>query len=76
VDREHDVRIFHNLKIFNTKFIIRIQFCMKNIHEKIIIYFSSIRHHIISYISRFKVFIKVQIPLVSGEIKKRNFIRG
>jgi hypothetical protein len=33
---------FHNLKIFNTKFIKKIQFCMKNIYEKIIIYFSSI----------------------------------
>jgi hypothetical protein len=35
-------------------------------------YFSSIGHHIISYIAKFKV----QIPLVSGEIKKRNLIRG
>jgi hypothetical protein len=45
---------------------------MKNIHKKIIIYFSSIGHHIITYIAK----VKVQIPLVSGEIKKRNLIRG
>jgi hypothetical protein len=42
---------------------------MKNIYEKTIMYFSSIGHH---YIAKFKV----QIPLVSEEIKKRNFIRG
>jgi hypothetical protein len=59
---------FHNLEIFDMKFITKIQFCMK----KIIIYFSSIEHYIISYISK----LKVQIPLVSGEIKKRNLIRG
>jgi hypothetical protein len=34
------------------KFIADIQFYMKNIHEKIIIYFSSIGHHIISYIAK------------------------
>jgi hypothetical protein len=45
---------------------------MKNIYKKIIMYFSSIGYHIISYIADFKV----QIPLVSGEIKKRNLIRG
>jgi hypothetical protein len=57
---------FHKLVIFNTKFITEIQFCMKNIHEKIIMYFSSIGHHIISYIAKFEV----KIPLVRGEIKK------
>jgi hypothetical protein len=35
-------------------------------------YFSSIEHHIISYIAKFKV----QTPLVSGEIKRRNIIIG
>jgi hypothetical protein len=45
---------------------------MKNIHKKIIMYFSNIEHHIINYIAKFKV----QIPLVSGEIKKRILIRG
>jgi hypothetical protein len=40
--------------------------------KKTIIYFSSIGYHIISYIAKFKV----QIPLVSGEIKKKNLIRG
>jgi hypothetical protein len=40
--------------------------------KKIIIYFSSFGHHIISYIAKFKV----QIPLVSGEIKKREISLG
>ena len=44
------------------------QFCMKNIHETIIMYFSSIGHHIISYVAKFEV----KIPLVRVEIKKRN----
>jgi len=39
---------------------------MKNINVKIIMYFSSIGHHIISYIAQFEV----EIPLVCGEIKK------
>ena len=39
---------------------------MKNIHEKIIMYFSSIGHHIISYFAK----CEVEIPLVRGEIKK------
>jgi hypothetical protein len=60
------------MEIFNMKFIIKIQFCIKNIHEKIIIYFSSVGHHIISYIAKFEV----QIPLVCGEIKERNLSRG
>jgi hypothetical protein len=63
---------FHNLEIFNTKIITKIQFWMNNIYKKVIMYFCSIRYHIISYIAKFKV----QIPLVSGEIKKRNLIRG
>jgi len=46
---------FHKLEIFNTKFIAEIQFRMKNIHEKNIMYFSSIRHHIVSYIAKFEV---------------------
>ena len=43
---------------------------MKNIHEKIIMYFSSIGHHIISYIAQFEV----EIPLVCGEIKRKRKI--
>jgi len=39
---------------------------MKNIHEKITMYFSSIGHHIIGYIAKFEA----KIPLVYGEIKK------
>ena len=45
---------------------------MKNIHEKIIMYFSSIGHHIISYSAKFKV----QIPFISGEIKKEILLGG
>jgi hypothetical protein len=78
VGREHDalcqkntLRIFHDyfhkLETFNTEFITKIQFCIKNIHEKIIMYFSSIGQNIVSYIAKFQV----QIPLVCGEIKER-----
>ena len=52
---------------------LEIQFCMSNNHEKFILYFSSIGHHIISYIAQFEV----EIPLVCGEIKKKkNLSRG
>jgi hypothetical protein len=44
----------------------------KNIHKKIIMYFSSVGHHIISYIAKFEV----QISLVRGKIKERNLSRG
>jgi hypothetical protein len=40
--------------------------------KKIIMYFSSIGHHIISDVAKFKF----QIPHVSGEIKKKNLVRG
>ena len=42
---------------------------MKNIHEKITMYFSSIGHHIIGYIAKFEA----KTPLVYGEIKKEKF---
>jgi hypothetical protein len=57
---------FHNLGIFNTKFIKKYNSSWKIFMKKIIMHFSSIGHHIISYITKFKV----QITLVSGEIKK------
>jgi len=57
---------FHRLETFNTKFITD-----QILHEKIIMYFSSIGHHIISYIAKFEV----KIPLVRRE-KKRNLSRG
>jgi hypothetical protein len=63
---------FHNFKTFNTKFIKKYNSARKIYMKKIIIYFYSIEHHIISYNAKFKV----QIQLVSGEIKKRNLIRG
>jgi len=40
---------------------------MKTFMKKIIMYFSSIGHHIISYIAKFEV----KVPLVCGEIKKK-----
>ena len=41
---------FHRLETFNTKFITD-----QILHEKIIMYFSSIGHHIISYIQNLKL---------------------
>jgi hypothetical protein len=40
---------------------------MKSIYEKFLMYFSSIVHHIISHVAKFKI----KIPLVRGEIKKK-----
>ena len=45
---------------------------MKNIHETIIMHFSSIGHHIISYIAKFEI----KIPLVRGEIKREMSVGG
>jgi hypothetical protein len=45
---------------------------MKINHQKFIMHFSSIGHHIVGHIAKFEV----KIPFVRGEIKKRNFSRG
>ena len=66
------LRIFHGyfqrLEIFNTKFITKIQFCMKKSYN---VLFEHRAYHTISYIAKFEV----KIPLVRRE-KKRNLSRG
>ena len=61
------LRIFHGyfqrLEIFNTKFITKIQFCMKKSYN---VLFEHRAYHTISYIAKFEV----KIPLVHEEIKK------
>jgi len=62
---------FHRLR-FTTKLIIEIQFCMKTNHKKFMMYFSSTGHHITSHGVKFEI----KIPLVRGEIERRNPSRG
>ena len=62
------LRNFHRLGIFNAEMITEVQFYVKSIQEKFMMHFSSIGHLIISHVAKFKV----RVPLVSGEINKRN----
>jgi hypothetical protein len=59
---------FHRLGIFNIKFILMIQNCMKSNREKFLKYFSNIGYHVTSHLAKFEL----KTQLVYRETKKRN----